>query len=199
MQKRYPKEVTCQCCGKQFLTVHYYKAKYCGNECARKSHPGRKPRHGLSGTPEHDAWLYMRHRCRHAEAHNYALYGGRGIKVCDRWDSFEDFLADMGPRPGKGYSIERLDNNGNYEPDNCKWATALEQSRNRRGVSTPEQDQIIRDGLALGLGLDAIAAQLGKTPTSVQNRAYRIGLNFGGRGGSRASRASLAMSQHQGN
>jgi hypothetical protein len=83
-------------------------------------------------TPTFNSWSSMRDRCRRRKAAAYPNYGGRGIKVCDRWaDSFENFLADMGERPA-GTSLDRIDPLGNYEPGNCRWATAQEQSRNRR-------------------------------------------------------------------
>ncbi|MDE1138152.1 MAG: hypothetical protein PW999_00565 [Paraburkholderia tropica] len=74
----------------------------------------------------------MRSRCTNPGDISYQRYGARGISVCERWDNFENFLADMGPRPTNSHSLEREDNNGNYEPGNCRWATAIEQSRNTR-------------------------------------------------------------------
>jgi hypothetical protein len=73
----------------------------------------------------------MRQRCNDPDSKSYHNYGGRGITICDRWQSFSNFQADMGERP-EGYTIERLDVNGNYQPDNCIWADAADQSANRR-------------------------------------------------------------------
>lgn len=81
---------------------------------------------------EYQCWQDMRRRCLNPKRRDYARYGGRGIKVCDRWASFATFLADMGPRPSPKHSLDRIDNLGHYEPGNCKWATAAEQTRNRR-------------------------------------------------------------------
>lgn len=86
-----------------------------------------------SMTPEYRAWHSMKRRCTRPTSPEYANYGGRGIKVCERWiNSFEAFLSDMGLRPSSIHSLERINNDGNYEPGNCKWATLKEQHRNTR-------------------------------------------------------------------
>lgn len=84
-------------------------------------------------------WRGILKRCLDPTDHNYERYGGRGIKVCDRWRSFEAFLSDMGQRPS-GLSIERNDNNGDYEPTNCRWATRKEQNSNKRNNHIIEHD-----------------------------------------------------------
>lgn len=92
-------------------------------------------KHGKYKTPEFAVWQRMIRRCYEPQADSYPFYGARGISVCTRWrESFQSFLNDVGPRPSPRHSIERINNDGNYEPDNVRWATHIEQCRNRRST-----------------------------------------------------------------
>lgn len=119
----------------------------CGNVCERllqsvlsgRSHSCGCDRgipfvtHGKSKTKEHKAWRHIKERCLNKNSAAYPLYGGRGIKMCERWiNSFENFYLDMGDAPSPKHSIDRIDTNGNYTPENCRWTTPMQQSRNRR-------------------------------------------------------------------
>jgi hypothetical protein len=86
--------------------------------------------HGKCGTPTYRSWQSMLTRCTNPAAEKYPLYGGRGISVCERWRKFENFLKDMGEKP-RGLSIGRINNDGDYEPGNCRWETNAQQSRNK--------------------------------------------------------------------
>jgi hypothetical protein len=88
--------------------------------------------HGRSGTHLYGVWSSMVTRCTNSNNHAFPYYGGRGIQVCERWRKFENFLADMGERPSTQHSLDRIDVNGNYSPDNCRWTTSEVQVANRR-------------------------------------------------------------------
>ena len=122
------------------LTAKNKPTQSCGclhSENAKKA----KTKHGhctrVTRSTEWIAWKNMKTRCHNINAQYYKDYGGRGITVCDRWNSFENFLADMGPKPSPDYSIDRINNDGDYCPENCKWSTAKEQRTNQR----PRKDQ----------------------------------------------------------
>lgn len=91
-------------------------------------------KYGKTSYPEYNNWRGMRERCSNKNHDHYSRYGGRGIKVCDRWSNFYNFYEDMGQKPTPKHSLDRIDNNGNYEPSNCRWATQKEQLRNSSRV-----------------------------------------------------------------
>lgn len=91
-----------------------------------------KTTHNMSGTRINRIWKNMKTRCNNPNADNYRFYGGRGIAVCERWNSFDNFFADMGQPPTDNHTLDRIDPNGNYEPSNCRWLTIEKQQRNKR-------------------------------------------------------------------
>lgn len=125
-----PKCVTrwlCRCdCGREKIVrgsnLHSGQVSSCG--CWKR---------GLTKTPTYSSWSSMKSRCLNPRNTNYPMYGGRGVRICDRWlESFDNFFADMGERPSLDHSIDRIDVDGHYEPNNCRWADRSTQRRNQR-------------------------------------------------------------------
>lgn len=119
--------VECNCGNRvEIQNTRIKKQKYC-IKCLRNA----SITHGLTETPTYKIWTGIRSRCNNPKVKHYNSYGGRGIKICKRWDKFENFLKDMGERP-EGLTIERINNDKGYYPKNCKWATYKEQASNKR-------------------------------------------------------------------
>lgn len=125
-------------CGKKHVAaaklVKFGSIKSCGCLFREKISLPRAGKHKMSNTPEYRTWSYMRRRCSHADEN--PRHGGRGIVVSERWETFTNFYADMGPRPSSRHSLDRINNDGNYEKGNCRWATAKTQARNRNNSIT---------------------------------------------------------------
>ena len=125
--------VRCDCGAETVIQRHQIRrVRSCG--CLRNEAQVAAARtHGMGHTPTWSSWISMKQRCTREKDPSWPRYGGRGIRVCQRWlDSFEAFFADMGERPSVDHSIDRMDVNGHYEPGNCRWATRTKQGRNKR-------------------------------------------------------------------
>lgn len=130
----------------------------------------RASTHGASKQRSYRIWAGMLSRCNNKSAKDYKYYGGRGVKVCERWMNYSYFMSDMG-EPGIKYTIERIDCNGNYEPTNCKWATLQEQSLNKRTSVKLEFDGVV-------LNLKQWATKLGMCEASLRGRLKKYSVEM---------------------
>jgi hypothetical protein len=127
--QRLMRTISCkQCCAKRIGNEHLFKHGYASRELYidELGNTKRKKHFHI-----YNIWTHIRDRCLNPKSKSYKDYGGRGIKICDRWSSFENFIEDIGDRP-IGYQLDRINNDGNYEPANCKWSSSKENNNNRR-------------------------------------------------------------------
>lgn len=172
----YRARVVCSCeCGtiKEYdlSSVRTSKSKSCG--CLQRIVASKTfTTHGRKKTAEYRAWAALKQRVTNPNSDRYDCYGGRGMEVCERWlNSFENFYSDMGSRPSSKHSIDRIDVNKGYFPENCRWATSKEQGRNRRTnviIKTPDGDMCIAEAASrFGLPYHILQHRLAKGMDSI--------------------------------
>lgn len=151
----------------------------------REGLAARNRTHGMSRTPEYEVWQAMIARCHRPGATFYELYGGRGITVCDAWrEPFEAFIADVGRRPSAAHEIDRIDNDGNYEPGNVRWATRTQQARNTRRNRVLAHDgrtlTLVEWSAETGIAAELIRARIDRLGWSVSDALSRPSRGGGG-------------------
>lgn len=155
---------TCRCdCGAQIVA----KAGHLRSGSTRSCTSGGCQKNNINRHPLYRRWLNMIYRCTKPTAPDYSRYGGRGIRVCERWLAFENFLADMEPEYQEGLTLDRENNDGDYEPSNCRWATLEEQGSNKRTTVWLETP--------FGRMTQANAAKRANLPLEVFDNRYRKG------------------------
>jgi len=164
----------CLCdCGNIRVVSGKYLRKGLSKSCGCYGAEQRKlstTTHGLSNSKEYTAWMNMKARCNDVNNKQYSDYGGRGISVCDRWlNSFDNFISDMGL--GNGLTLDRIEVNGNYEPNNCKWSNQIEQQRNKRNnhiVTLNGAEMTMKEASEkMGISYDALRIRLKRKKTNI--------------------------------
>lgn len=152
-------------CGLGLCLDHYLEHR--DKNRYKKGEPILK--HGMRRTKEYKAWSNMKSRCYRRHDKSFNDYGGRGVRVCDQWiESFQNFYADMGPMPRERMQVDRVDNSGNYEPGNCRWATARENDRHKRGLKLNEHKAgVIKVLLKMGIKRGDISKMTGVTKINI--------------------------------
>jgi hypothetical protein len=158
---------SCGCLQSEIATEWATSERFAAARRRGATRHGHKPRSGMS--PEYKTWLGMKKRCENPSHRDYPKWGGRGIRVCARWASFERFLEDMGERPDATSTIDRINPNGDYEPGNCRWASPLQQASEHRRDLIP----VTIDGMDYP-SVNAACRALGRSTTLAHER-MRLG------------------------
>jgi hypothetical protein len=165
----------CSVCRKELPRERFYKKakNKDGLTCACKDCRREHYQNAHVRCTERIIWQAMRQRCNNPNNDAYHNYGGRGIECCDRWESFDVFLSDMGKRPTLDHTLDRVDTNGNYCPENCRWATKKEQARNTRRTKLSEGAiEEIKRRKDSGESFRAMAKEYGCCPKTISNAYY---------------------------